>query len=305
LSIHMEMGSVASDEAEAGAGGPGDVVQFQSIDDYTYNASTAQIFPLSYGYLMRAIVAANVALEAIPNVVYTGSATEQEAQKATINSRIGELRFLRALNFFYLTMIFGGVPLVDHVLSASEYNMPRADISQVLDLCKSDLTQAIALLPTKSEWGNENAGRASKGAAMALLAKVYLYESSWAKNYTSVNDQRFLNLSQHWDSVAFWGKQVIDQPDYKLIGINGERFSTWRDADENTPATSGYQYIFTVQGNNSAEGVFEIQCRNDGLGAYVSRGQAFTSWCAPRRIITPAGVIDFGWGWWCPTDFLV
>jgi hypothetical protein len=63
--------------------------------------------------------------------------------------------------------------------------------------------------------------------------------------------------------------------------------------------------MFMVQGNNSSEGVFEIQCRNDGLGTYVSRGQAFSSWCAPRQITLSNGsAADFGWGWWCPTDFL-
>jgi starch-binding outer membrane protein, SusD/RagB family len=305
LAIHMVMGSVASDEAEAGAGGPGDVTQFQHVDELSHVAAEPQVFPLAYGYLLRAITAANTALENIPNVVLTGNAQEQADQIATLNKRKGEVLFLRALNYFYLTIMFGGVPLVDHTLSASEYNMPRAEISDVLALVKSDLTAAISLLPTKSEWGGaENLGRASKGAAMALLAKTYLYESSWAKNYTG--DKRFPNLNQHWDSVVYWGKQVIAQPEYALVGLNGERFSTWRDADPNTPSTTGYQFMFMVQGNNSSEGVFEIQCRNDGLGAYVSRGQAFTSWCAPRQITLPNGsATDFGWGWWCPTDFLV
>lgn len=305
LAIHMVMGSVASDEAEAGAGGPGDVTQFQHVDELSHVAAEPQVFPLAYGYLFRAITAANTCLEAIPNIVPTGTAQEQAEQVAVLNKRKGEVLFLRAFNYFYLTMMFGGVPKVDHTLAASEYNMPRATIAEILALVKTDLTQAISLLPTKSEWGTANLGRASKGAAMALLAKAYLYESSWAKNYTSVGDERFVNLTQNWDSVVYWGKQVIAEPDYALVGLNGERFSTWRDAVDTIPSTTGFQFMFMVQGNNSSEGVWEIQCRNDGLGAYVSRGQAFSSWCAPRQITLSNGsAADFGWGWWCPTDFL-
>jgi hypothetical protein len=62
-----------------------------------------------------------------------------------------------------------------------------------------------------------------------------------------------------------------------------------------------------VDGNNSDEGVFEIQNRKDGLGYFYSRGEGLVTWCAPRKIHDAEGNgnIDFGWGWWCPTDFLV
>jgi hypothetical protein len=196
--------------------------------------------------------------------------------------------------------MFGGVPLVDHILSPSEYKQGRSEIYEIINLIKSDLRIAIASLPEKHEWGDQ-VGRASKGAAMALMAKTYLYESSYAHYYN--NDERFTGLNERWDSVLYWAEQVMNLPDYSLVGINGERYGTWRG-----PNTGGYQWLFMVDGNNSEESVFSIQSRQDDLGWFDSRGTALIRWCAPRKInISTGGAdgADFGWGWWCPTDFLV
>jgi starch-binding outer membrane protein, SusD/RagB family len=300
LSIVMTMGSIASDEAEAGAGGKGDVVQFQHIDQLRHTPSEAQVFEQTWGYLFRAIGACNVAIEAIPTIE-----PENAAATATLDQRLGEAYFLRAFNFFYLTIMYGGVPKVDHVLTPDEFTMARSPLSEILDLIKSDLAIAIDKLPTKAEWGNSNVGRASKGAAMAMLAKTYLYESSYAKNYA--DDDRFAGCVANWDSVVYWAQQVIDMPDYEMIGMSGEKFTTWRDAEGTSPATSAFQYIFMYPANNSSEGVFEIQARNDGLGWFYSRGEALVTWCAPRKVHNAAGGgnLDHGWGWWCPTNFLM
>jgi hypothetical protein len=64
-----------------------------------------------------------------------------------------------------------------------------------------------------------------------------------------------------------------------------------------------------AQANNSAESVFDIQCRNDGLSWFYSRGNSIVRWGQPRRITKPNTTTEegdeFGWGWWSPTDFLV
>jgi hypothetical protein len=133
---------------------------------------------------------------------------------------------------------------------------------------------------------------------MAQLAKVYLYESSYAKYHS--DDERFDGLVEHWDSAAYWAEQVINSSDYELIGLNGERFDTWRGP--NTPA---YNYIFMVAGNSCPEHVFEITARNDGIGWFHSRGTALVTWCASRRLETPDGIIDHGWGWMCASPELL
>lgn len=297
LSIMMTMGSIASDEAEAGAGGKNDVIEFQHVDQLRHTAAEANIFEWTYGYLYRAIGYCNVALQEIPKI---SAETDPEFDATLIKKRLAEVRFVRAYNYFTLTQMYGGVPLVDHVLSPNEFAMPRASIAEIYDLIKSDLEIAINDLPTKSQWGASNVGRASKGAAQALMAKVFLYESSYAKNYPG--DDRFVNLNQEWEKAAFWAEEVINSNQYKLLGIDGETFDTWR-----SPNTGGYQYIFMLAADNSDESVFEIQNAQDGRVWWDTRGEGLVRWCAPRVIkrLDGGADMDYGWGWWCPTDFLV
>jgi hypothetical protein len=299
LSIMMTLGSISSDDAEAGAGGKTDVIEFQHIDQLIHTPQEANVFPWTWGYLYRAIGYCNVALEKLPLISIE---TDPNFDANIIQKRLGEVHFIRAINYFTLSQIYGGVPKVDHVPKPSEYNAPRATIAEIFSLIKSDLTKAINQLPEKSEWDSNSIGRATKGAAKALLAKVYLYESSYAKNYSG--DSRFENLQMHWDSAAYWADQVIKSNQYKLVGIDGERFNTWR-----SPNTGGYQWIFMLAANNSPEGVFEIQNVQDGLGSYDTRGEGLVRWCAPRKInpikSTSVDGLDYGWGWWCPSDFLV
>ncbi len=300
LTIMMIMGSVASDEAETGGGTKSNVPEFQVVDQLRHVSNTPKIFEWTWGYLFQAINACNIAINELPNVT---EETDRNFNAQLLKSRIAEAHFLRAFNFFYLTMIHGGVPLVDHVLLPEEYQMPRSDISEIYKLIKSDLNIAIRDLPKKSEWGDE-IGRVSKETAQALLAKLYLFESSYAK-YCS-DDTRFTGMTQHWDSAAYWAEQVINSGEFELVGLDGERFNTWRDPDPNVASTGGYQYIFMMDANNSKEGVFEIQCRNDGLGWFYSRGEALVTWCAPYMINKKDGTsTTHGWGWWCPSDFLV
>jgi hypothetical protein len=89
-----------------------------------------------------------------------------------------------------------------------------------------------------------------------------------------------------------------------LVGIDGERFNTWRGSN-----TSGYQWIFMKDGNNSKESVFSIQNFQDGQGWFNTRGTALVMWSAPRKVntinsVSPDGV-DYGWGWWCPAKALI
>ena len=300
LTIMMIMGSVASDEAETGGGFKENIPEFQAVDQLRHDPYTPKILEWTWGYLYQAINACNIAIRELPNI---SEATDRNYDAQLLKSRIAEAHFLRAFNFFYLTKIFGGVPLVDHILVPDEYNMGRSEISEVYELIKSDLAIAIRDLPRKSEWSDQ-IGRASKEAAQALLAKLYLFESSYAK-YCS-DDIRFEGMTQNWDSVAYYSEQVINSGEFELVGLNGERFHTWRDADTAVASTGGYQYIFMMDANNSKEGVFEIQCRNDGLGWFYSRGEALVTWCAPYVVNLKNGSTAYhGWGWWCPSDFLV
>lgn len=89
----------------------------------------------------------------------------------------GEAKFLRAWFYFDLVRIFGGVPLITGKITTEESrNIERASEQEIYTLITRDLQDAISTLPTPAQ---TPAGRASKGAAVALLAKVYVYLEDW------------------------------------------------------------------------------------------------------------------------------
>ncbi|MDR3244954.1 MAG: RagB/SusD family nutrient uptake outer membrane protein [Prevotellaceae bacterium] len=91
----------------------------------------------------------------------------------TLKGRLlGEARFLRAYYYFYVVQLWGEAPLILHNIDGVKPQ--RAAIDDIYDQIIIDLEYASAHLPAASEYGNTDKGRASKGAAFALLQKVYL-----------------------------------------------------------------------------------------------------------------------------------
>ncbi|MBO5674535.1 MAG: RagB/SusD family nutrient uptake outer membrane protein [Paludibacteraceae bacterium] len=108
----------------------------------------------------------------------------------TIKGRIlGEAHFLRAHYYFLLVRLFGGVPLqTEPADSNSDLLLPRASAEEVYELIVEDLDQAITLLPQRSAYTQEHIGRATKEAAMAELARVYLTHYQDYEHYQLVVD---------------------------------------------------------------------------------------------------------------------
>src|SRR5690606_26543242 len=91
---------------------------------------------------------------------------------------VGEAKFLRGLFYFELARGFGGVPLItEPTENATNNNIPRADLADVYALIVSDLQAASAALPPS--YSGSDRGRATSGAALGLLAKVYLTQGNW------------------------------------------------------------------------------------------------------------------------------
>jgi hypothetical protein len=114
------------------------------------------------------------------------------------------------------------------------------------------LLDAIEILPERGSLSPADIGRATKGAAKALLARMYLFESSYAHYYQG--DSRFANLNERWAEVLDYCTQVIESGQYHLVGSMVKHIPPGT-----APNTDGFRYIFTVEGDNSPEGVFEIQ----------------------------------------------
>lgn len=107
---------------------------------------------------------------------------------------VAEARFLRAWQHFQLMTWFGDIPLVDHDLSLEEaQTISRTPEEEVLDFILFELEEAAANLPTNTEQDIANRGKITKGAAIALKARVYLYENDWQNVVTET--ERIINGS--------------------------------------------------------------------------------------------------------------
>lgn len=271
----MAFGDIVSDDAEAGGDFVNEVPEFEGMNRLLSDKTLTQ-FEDTYGTLYRAINFANIAIERLPKI----AETDPEVNIDLLNKRIGEAKFIRAINHFYLTLVWGEVPLVDHVLGPSEYTMGRSNLKDIYNLIEQDCKDAMAVLPERGGWNGEE-GRATKGAAQALLAKMCLFESSYAKYYKG-QDSRFDRCTERWADVVNYCEQVMNSGKYKLVGIDGEKYETWRG-----PQTNGYRYIFTSQGDHSPETVFEITCLQEGLGYGDARGHALAKWTTCRYYVNP------------------
>jgi hypothetical protein len=117
----------------------------------------------------------------------------------------GEALFLRA--FFYSEMVnlYGGVPLILETPNAEAHSsLPRDTKQAVVDQILKDLTDAAALLP--NSYTGSNLGRATKGAALSLKARMLLYD-------------------ERWSEAAATAKSVMDMGVYRLFGDYRNMFS--------------------------------------------------------------------------------
>ncbi|MBO0939871.1 RagB/SusD family nutrient uptake outer membrane protein [Fibrella sp. HMF5335] len=160
-------GDVASDDAAKG-GDPGDQADIGLVDNF-------QIFPNNgpveseWGVLYEGINRANLVLQRVPAI----------NMDATLKNRVlGEARFLRALNYFYLVNIYGDVPLILEPRNADKLQVTQSAVGTIYaQAIEADLLVAIQNLPAAH--AGPDVGRATKGAAQALLAKAYLYQQKW------------------------------------------------------------------------------------------------------------------------------
>lgn len=144
----------------------------------------------------------------------------------------GEAKFSRALAHFNLTNAFGDVPILDKEVNFTDPDfddyLDRDKVSDVLSFVVLDLIEAINLLPSR---GNIEEGRATSGAASALLAKVYLTQQNYlgAQSLleTLIGDSKYGLVEDYKDVFyAEQNKEIIFAIGYKDNDANeGQDFS--------------------------------------------------------------------------------
>lgn len=199
--------SMGSDDTEKGSS-PSDATFMNNFDNFTATSTEGQLSDFWNGQY-QSINLCNQVLDNIPAI------TMNEALKARY---LAEAKFVRAYNYFRLVRTFGDVPLRLAVPeNAAEYNKPRTPKEEVWAAIENDLTDAAAVLPPS--YTGANIGRATKGAALALHAKVAMYQAKWAD---------VLSLTT------------------EVMGMDYDLFAD-------------YYELFRVENENSVESVFEIQ----------------------------------------------
>ncbi|WP_040299843.1 RagB/SusD family nutrient uptake outer membrane protein [Arcticibacter svalbardensis] len=206
-----------SDESNAGGANTGDQPGYQDLDKYTttpLNDKVSAAWQKCYTAVYRA------------NKIIVKVSADTDIRKRVI----AEAKFLRAYNYFDLVSLWGDVPLVTTDIDPASYtSIGRTPKADVYALIESDLKEAIEGLPLKSAYSKADKFRASKGAAQALLGKVYLYEKKWAES-------------------AAQFENVINSNEYQLASSVGAAFSKAGEFGSESlfeisySNTSGYDY---------------------------------------------------------------
>lgn len=169
--------------------------QFSNTGDYNvisagfYTPSLSK-FRNDWAYYYSTIKSCNLFLEGINQ--------NSTLPAATVSRMKGEVRFIRAFAHFNLTKVFGDVPLVDKNITPEEaQQIVRTPKAQVVKFIADELEAASAVLPSKDEYNAGDNGRITKAAALALEARVLLYQGDHAAEVVAICEKLMNNQSTY------------------------------------------------------------------------------------------------------------
>ena len=208
--INVMLGEIASDNTLAGGESATDVLGIQEIDDMVHTPQNAQLRDI-WGWMYSGVNRANYILEFKDKTDFVGK-----------EKVLAEATFLRAYYYFELVKWFGDIPFVvdKRIQFGEQFNLDRTPKSEIYTQLEADLIFAADNLP----YIQETNGRVTKGAAQALLGKIYLFQ-------------------QKYDEAAAVLDDLIQNGPHDLV--------------------TDYNSIFEEAGENNIESVFEIQYFED------------------------------------------
>lgn len=212
--------------------------------DVRLNSSVPEL-AMFWDVLYREIGRTNTVLSRADRINYA------DPEKKAV--RVAEAKFLRALSYFYLVQTWGDVPMPLEETNAANKNSIRVPSAEVYTQILKDLTEAEAVLPVEAT----DYGRATKGAAQFLLARVYLTRG-W--NYNSALG----GGASDFQSALSWADKVIAKyplvPEYKMLfplhDENPLNQYTGSQNDRNSEVVFAVQYsdnVLTSVNENGSE----------------------------------------------------
>ncbi|MDR0415312.1 MAG: RagB/SusD family nutrient uptake outer membrane protein [Prevotellaceae bacterium] len=272
------IGDVASDDALKGGQNISDMAAAYELDNFKVSDNNPILLDW-YQLNFHGVARCNFVLEQLPSV-----APDSVVDGRTKLRLMAEAKFLRALYYFRLVRVFGELPLVTVTVQTSEkWRQPKASVEDIYAQIFRDLEDANAGLWKLSELRQNPAdvGRATKGAAQAMLLKAHLY---YAQRH-----------SDHYSAAAAWGDSIIASNEYGLEVKYADNFSIFNE--------------------NGVESVFEVQYSEEASSDYGSfnphfggtRGTFTTILTRSRSSRVPqttSGGTTDGWGFNKPTKDL-
>ena len=276
------IGDVASDDALKGGGSTGDMADAYDFENWRTTNQNSLLLSF-YRANFQGIGRCNMALRLIEPLKDLDNNWTDEMK----NRLLGEIYFLRAYYYFRLVRVFAGVPLITSVIDNEvDWGQPRASVDAVYTQILADLDSAQSKLPVKSSslFKSSDLGRATKGAAQAMLLKTNLYMAS---PYWQSQGVKKSPANCYADAKA-WGDSIILSNEYDLF------------------SKDDYYKNFTVTDENGIESVFEIQYANVGWGDYGNGSHfGFTAGSFTQQLVrSRSGQIGSGWGFNHPTQNL-
>lgn len=175
-------GDVASDDANKG-GNPGDQSEIQFIDEFSITPDNGYLESIWKQYY-EGVNRCNDVIYNVPQI------NMEQAMQSRI---VGEAKFLRAYYYFHLVNIFGEIPLkTKPALTDEDLHVKTSTVSALYQQIEKDLKDAVAALP--ASYSGSDVGRATKGAALGLWAKVTLFQGKWEQTLNHVSDVEALGV---------------------------------------------------------------------------------------------------------------
>ncbi len=176
----MVFGDIAADNAFKGGESQNDQADIDNVQTFTVNPNNLYVAKM-WSSLYEVVTRANRILNRVPDIDMDPDEKERI---------LAEARFLRAYAYFYLLQAFGmdsdhaanngpGIVIVEDVVEIGTADKDRSPEPVVWEQIEADLSAAIDVLPTKSSLSADQYGRATEGAAKALLVKAHIFQEDW------------------------------------------------------------------------------------------------------------------------------
>lgn len=275
------IGDIVSDDALKGGGSTTDMADAYDMENWRTTSQNTLLLDF-YRAQYQGIGRCNLAIKYVSNMEIGTDSIFTPTMKDRL---LGEAHFLRAYYYFRLVRVFAGVPITTDVIDDSErWGIDRSSIEQVYALILDDLTKANSMLQLRSAMKAEDLGRATKGAAQAMLLKVNLYMASpyWNKQLSQAP-------ATYYAAAKQWGDSIIASGEYSLC--------------------PNYEDNFTLAGENGQESVFEIQYMEVPWGDYGDGNDpskfGYTAGSFTQILMrSRSSLIGGGWGFDHPTQNL-